>query len=168
MAQRTETDLRELTDLIKGLGTKIEDLDRKMECGFVEVDKKIEALDKKMDLGFVEADKKIEALDKKMERGFVEVDKKIEALDNKMDLGFQELDSKMDLGFQELDSKMDLGFQQLDGKIDKLDIRLGILNTTVTNLDTRLWAFGGIALSVTLGSLLTVFARYIFTDSPKF
>jgi hypothetical protein len=157
MAQRTETDLRELTDLIKGLGTKIEDLDRKMECGFVEVDKKIEALDKKMDLGFVEADKKIEALDKKMERGFVEVDKKIEALDK-----------KMDLGFQELDSKMDLGFQQLDGKIDKLDIRLGILNTTVTNLDTRLWAFGGIALSVTLGSLLTVFARYIFTDSPKF
>jgi hypothetical protein len=128
-----------------------------MERGFVEADKKIEALDKKMDLGFVEVDKKIEALDKKMERGFVEVDKKIEALDKKMDLGFQQLDKKIDLGFQESDSK-----------IDKLDIRLGILNTTVTSLDARLWAFGGIALSVTLGSLLTVFARYVFTDSPKF
>jgi hypothetical protein len=157
MAQRTETDLSELTALIRGLGTRIEDLDRKMERGFVEVDKKIEALDKKMDLGFVEVDKKIEALDKKMDLGFVEVDKKIEALDK-----------KMDLGFQQLDKKMDLGFQGLDGKIDKLDLRLTILNTTVTSLDTRLWAFGGIALSVTLGSLLTVFARYIFTDSPKF
>jgi hypothetical protein len=69
---------------------------------------------------------------------------------------------------QALDKKVDLGFQGLDSKIDKLDTRLGILETKVTKLDDRLWSFGGIALSITLGSLLTVFVRYIFTDSPKF
>ena len=124
MAQRTETNLKDLTDLLKGLDSKIEGLGKKIE----------------------DIDKKVEDLDRKMERGFVEVDKKIEALDK----------------------KIDLGFQGLDGKIDKLDIRLGILETSVTKLDTRLWAFSGIALTATLGSLLTVFARYLFTDSPKF
>jgi predicted RNase H-like nuclease (RuvC/YqgF family) len=143
MAQRTETDLRELTDLVKGLSSKIESLDRKVEQSFVEVDKKIE-------------------------KGFTDADKKIEALDKKMDLRFQEVEKKIDLGFQEVDKKMDLGFQDVNNKIDKLDLRLNIMNTTVSGLDNCLWAFGGIALSVTLGSLLTVFARYIFTDSPKF
>jgi hypothetical protein len=88
----------------------------------------------------------IQGLDQKIDRGFVEIDKKIAALDK----------------------KVDLGFNTLDGKIDKLDTRIGAVETKLTKLDDRLWTFGGIALSVTLGSLLTVFIRYMFSDSPKF
>jgi trans-aconitate methyltransferase len=135
MAQRTEIDLRELTDLVKGLGSKIEALDKR----FVETDKQIEALDKKMDLGF-------QALDKKIDLKFADTDAKIEALSKKTELSFSEV----------------------NGKLDLVDTRLTISDSTLVKLDNRLWSFGGIALSVTLGSLLTVFARYIFTDSPKF
>jgi hypothetical protein len=69
---------------------------------------------------------------------------------------------------QALDKKMDLGFNTLEGKIDKLDTRMTLVESAITKLDNRLWTFGGIALSVTLGSLLTVFIRYIFSDNPKF
>lgn len=91
----------------------------------------------------------IQGLDRKIDRidrSFVEIDKKIAALDK----------------------KMDLGFQGLGGKIDKLDTRLEILETKLTKLDDLLWAFAVIALSVSLGLLLIVFLRYIFTDNPKF
>ncbi|WP_309732324.1 hypothetical protein [Chamaesiphon sp. OTE_75_metabat_556] len=66
-----------------------------------------------------------------------------------------------------LDKKMDLGFAEVKGELNLVNTRLTLLETAVTKLDGRLWTFGGIALSVTLGSLLTVFVRYLFSDSPK-
>jgi hypothetical protein len=80
----------------------------------------------------------------------------------------KDLIQSLDKKIEALDRKVDLGFNTLDGKIDKLDARLGSVETKLIKLDDRLWAFGGIALSVTLGSLLTVFIRYLFSDSPKF
>jgi hypothetical protein len=67
-----------------------------------------------------------------------------------------------------LKEEMRLGFSDVKGKLDLVDTRLTLLETAVTKLDGRLWGFIGIALTVTLGSLLTVFVRYIFSDAPKF
>jgi chromosome segregation ATPase len=164
MAQRIDTDLRELTDLVKGLGTKLESLDRK-----------IEALDRKTEQAFV-------GVDKKIEKGFSDADKKIEALDKKIDLGFQELDKKIDLKFAEteasiqaLSKKTELSFSEVNGKLDVVNARLiGIdekiktSDVNITKLDTRIWAFGGFALTVSVGSLLTVFIRFLFMNSPNF
>jgi hypothetical protein len=63
-----------------------------------------------------------------------------------------------------MDNKMDLGFNTIEGKIDKLDTRMTLVESAITKLDNRLWTFGGIALSVTLGLLLTVFIRYMFSE----
>lgn len=142
MAQRTETDIRELTDLIKGLGTKIEALD-----------KKIEVLDKKMDLGFLEVDRKIEALDKKMDLKFADTDAKVQALSKTTELSFAEVNGKLDL---------------VNSRLTGLDRDLKTTDVNITKLDTRIWAFGGFALTVSVGSLLTVFIRFMFMNSPKF
>jgi predicted nucleic acid-binding Zn-ribbon protein len=106
MAQRTEIDLKDLTDLIKGLDKKIDELGTKVES----IEKTVTALDK----------------------------------------------------------QVGIGFSDINGKLDVINSRLTTAEAALVKLDTRLWAFGGVALSVTLGSLLTVFARYIFTDTPKF
>ena len=105
MAQRIETNLTVLTELIKGLNKKIDDLGTKVES----IDSKVTALDK----------------------------------------------------------QVGIGFSDINGKLDVIDTRLTTSEAAIVKLDTRLWAFGAIALTTTLGSLLTVFARYIFTDSPK-
>jgi hypothetical protein len=63
---------------------------------------------------------------------------------------------------------MEIAFSDVNGKLDLANNRLTVVETGLTKLDNRLWTFGGIALSVTLGSLLTVFIRYMFSDSPKF
>jgi peptidoglycan hydrolase CwlO-like protein len=101
MAQRTETDLTALTDLIKGLEKKIDKLTTDVES----IETKVTALDK----------------------------------------------------------QVGVGFSDINGKLDVINTRLTTSETAITKLDTRLWAFGAIALTTTLGSLLTVFARYIFT-----
>ncbi len=106
MAQRTEPDLKDLTDIIKGL------------------------------------DKKIDG-----------IGLRIEAIETKVN---------------DLDKKVGIGFSDINGKLEVINNRATTVETGLTKLDNRLWTFGGIALSVTLGSLLTVFARYIFTDTPKF
>jgi predicted nucleic acid-binding Zn-ribbon protein len=105
MAQRTEPDLKDLTDLIKRL------------------------------------DKKIDG-----------IGSRIEAIETKVN---------------DLDKKVGIGFSDINGKLDVINSRVATVETGLTKLDNRLWTFGGIALSVTIGSLLTVFARYIFTDTPK-
>jgi hypothetical protein len=69
---------------------------------------------------------------------------------------------------QAIDKKMDLGFAEVKGKLDLVDTRLTLVEASITKLDGRLWGFIGLALTVTLGSLLTVFIRYIFSDNPKF
>ena len=106
MAQKTETDLTALTELIKGLEKKIDALGTKVES----IDHKVTALDK----------------------------------------------------------QVGIGLSDINGKLDVINTRLTTSEAAIVKLDTRLWAFGGIALSITGGSLLTVFARYIFTDTPKF
>ncbi len=106
MAQRTETDLTALTELIKGLEKKIDDLGTKVAS----IDSKVIALDK----------------------------------------------------------QVGIGLSDINGKLDVMNTRLTTSETAIIKLDTRFWAFGGIPLSITGGSLLTVFARYIFTETPKF
>jgi predicted RNase H-like nuclease (RuvC/YqgF family) len=135
MAQRTETDLRELTDLVKGLASKIESLNTK-----------------------------IETLDRRVEQGFNDADKKIEALDKKIDLKFAEVDTKI----QALGSKTELSFSEVNGKLDLVTTSLKIADVNITKLDARIWAFGGFALTVSVGSLLTVFIRFMFMNPLKF
>ena len=66
-----------------------------------------------------------------------------------------------------LKEEMRLGFAEVKGKLDVVDTRLTLVEASITKLDGRLWGFIGLALTVTLGSLLTVFVRYMFSDSPK-
>jgi septation ring formation regulator EzrA len=80
----------------------------------------------------------------------------------------KDLVKALDKTIQALDKKVDLGFSEVNGKLDLANNRLTTVETGITKLDNRLWAFGGIALSVSLGSLLTIFVRYIFTNDPKF
>jgi hypothetical protein len=67
-----------------------------------------------------------------------------------------------------LKEEMRLGFAEVKGKLDLVDTRLTLVEAALTKLDGRLWGFIGLALTVTLGSLLTVFIRYMFSDNPKF
>ncbi len=68
------------------------------------------------------------------------------------------------LGFANIETKL----TEIKGDIKLLDSRLVAVETSVTKLDTRLWAFGAIALSVTLGSILTIFVRFMLLNDPKF
>jgi hypothetical protein len=76
----------------------------------------------------------------------------------------QGLDKKIDL----LDKKVELGFSDANGKLDVINTRLTTVEAGLIKLDSRLWTFIGLCLTTTLGSLLTVFIRYMFSDSPKF
>lgn len=68
---------------------------------------------------------------------------------------------------QAIDKKIDLGFSDINGELKVVNSRLTTIETTLTKLDSRLWVFIGLVLTVTLGSLLTVFVRYVFCDNPK-
>ncbi len=63
MTPATDTDIRELKDLIQGL-------DRKMEVGFANVDRKMELgfanVDRKMEVGFAKLERKIDNLDSRL------------------------------------------------------------------------------------------------------
>ncbi len=88
----------------------------------------------------------------------------------KTDSDLQQIKDLIQGGQKEIDTKlsnMQLDLSDIKGELKLVNSRLTLLETAVTKLDNRLWTFGGIALSVTLGSLLTVFIRYIFSDSPK-
>ncbi len=74
----------------------------------------------------------------------------------------QGLDKKIDL----LDRKVELGFADVNGKLDVVNTRLTAVESGLLKLDNRLWAFIGLGLTATLGSLLTIFARYIFSNNP--
>lgn len=84
-----------------------------------------------------------------------------------------DLTLEMRLGFASVDTKLsDIRGEikqvetQLEGKIDKLDGKITTLTTNVSNLDGRLWGFGGTILAAVLAALLTIFGRYIFTGLP--
>jgi peptidoglycan hydrolase CwlO-like protein len=106
MAQRSDIDLKDLTDLIKGLDKKIDELGTKVES----IETKVTALDK----------------------------------------------------------QVGIGFSDINGKFDVVNTRLTAVETSIKTFDARLWGFIGLTVSVTLASLLTIFARYIFTNDPKF
>jgi hypothetical protein len=76
----------------------------------------------------------------------------------------QGLDKKIDL----LGKKVELGFSDVNGKLDVINTRLTTVEAGLIKLDSRLWSFIGLCLTTTLGSLLTVFIRYMFSDNPKF
>jgi hypothetical protein len=66
MTQTTDTDSRELKDLIQGLDRKIDGLDRKIELGFANVDLKLAEIKgdiKALDTRVVEVEKKIDKQD---------------------------------------------------------------------------------------------------------
>jgi hypothetical protein len=48
MAQRTDSDLRELKDLIQGLDKKIDLLDKKVELGFSDVNGKLDVINTRL------------------------------------------------------------------------------------------------------------------------
>jgi hypothetical protein len=84
-----------------------------------------------------------------------------------------DLTLEMRLGFASVDTKLsDIRGEikqvetHLEGKIDKLDGKITTLTTNVSNLDGRLWGFGGTILAAVLAALLTIFGRYIFTGLP--
>ncbi|PSB56192.1 hypothetical protein [Chamaesiphon polymorphus] len=66
-----------------------------------------------------------------------------------------------------LDKKIDLGFAEVKGEFKEVNARLTLVEASITKLDGRLWGFIGLALTVTLGSLLTVFIRFMFANTPN-
>jgi prefoldin subunit 5 len=66
MTAATDTDIREIKDLIQALDKKIEGLDKKVEIGFANIDTKFAKLEGKIDT--VEA--KIDKLDERTKLGF--------------------------------------------------------------------------------------------------
>jgi septation ring formation regulator EzrA len=80
----------------------------------------------------------------------------------------KDLIQALDKKIEHLDKKVELGFSDVNGKLDVVNTRLTAVEAGLIKLDNRLWGFIGLALTVTLGSLLTVFIRYMFSDNPKF
>jgi predicted nucleic acid-binding Zn-ribbon protein len=95
----------------------------------------------------------IQALDKKIDLKFAETDSKIEALSKKTELSFAEVNGKLDV---------------VNTRLTGIDEKIKTSDTNITKLDTRIWAFGGFALTVSIGSLLTIFIRFMFATNPNF
>lgn len=76
----------------------------------------------------------------------------------------QALDKKVDVGISDI--KIELS--DIKGDLKVVNSRLTAIENSVIKLDSRLWGFIGLGLTATLGSLLTVFIRYMFSDNPKF
>jgi hypothetical protein len=62
MAQRTETDLKDLTDLIKGLDKKIDELGTTIES----IETKVTTLDKQVGIGFSEINGKFDVVNTRL------------------------------------------------------------------------------------------------------
>jgi chaperonin cofactor prefoldin len=88
--------------------------------------------------------------------------KAIADLTLEMRLGFASVDTKL----SDIKGEIKQVETQLEGKIDKLDGKITTLTTNVSNLDGRLWGFGGTILAAVLAALLTIFGRYIFAGLP--
>jgi hypothetical protein len=74
MTSATDTDIREIKDLIQGLDKKIDGLDKRMEVGFAELKGQINTVEAKLE-------GKIDAVEAKLEG-------KIDKLDERTKLGF--------------------------------------------------------------------------------
>jgi hypothetical protein len=70
MTAATDTDIREIKDLIQGLDKKIENLDKRMEVGFANIDTKFAKLEGKIDTVEAKLTGKIDQLDERTKLGF--------------------------------------------------------------------------------------------------
>jgi hypothetical protein len=69
VTQSTGVDIRELKDLIQSL-------DRKIEAGFVNVDRKFVEIDRKMELGFANVDLKLSKLEGRIDTIEAKIDER--------------------------------------------------------------------------------------------
>jgi chromosome segregation ATPase len=132
MAQATNTELRELRDLIVGIRE--------------EMRSDSNSIREEMRVGFANIDTRFANVDRKIEVGFANVDTQF---------------ANVDTQFANVDTKL----TEIKGDIGKIDTRLTIVETSITKLDNRLWAFIGLVVTSTLGTLFAVFVRYIFWDA---
>ena len=80
---------------------------------------------------------------------------------------FGSIREEMRSEFGSIREEVRVGFSDIKGEIKGLDTRMVEVEKKIDKLDTRLWAFAGIALTATLGTLLTIFARYLFSGNPS-
>jgi hypothetical protein len=102
--------------------------------------------------------------------GDIKVNQLITIMPQRTDTDIQEIKDLI-TGLRE---EIRVGFSDINGKLEVINTRLtGIdkelktVDTAITKLDTRIWSFGGFALTISVGSLLTVFIRYMLSN-PKF
>jgi hypothetical protein len=91
----------------------------------------------------------------------------ITGLREEMRSEFGSIREEMRSEFGSIREEMRVGFAEIKGEIKGLDTRMVEVEKKIDKLDTRLWAFAGIALTATLGTLLTIFARYLFSGNPS-
>jgi hypothetical protein len=60
-----------------------------------------------------------------------------------------------------------LELSEIKGELKTVNIRLTLLETAVTKLDSRLWLFMGLVLAPTLTALMGIVVRYIFVGIPN-
>ena len=137
MAQRTDTDLRELKDLIIGIREEIRAdssrLREEVRVGFANVDAKFAEVDKKVELGFANVDVKFANADKKIEVGFANIDTKF--------------------------SNLHTDLTKLEGKIDKVDVKFD----ERTQLGFWGFIFRAVASTV-LAAIIILLIRYLFPN----
>jgi predicted RNase H-like nuclease (RuvC/YqgF family) len=85
MTQATDTDIRDLTNLIINLDKKIDKLDSKIDNIEIKIDAKIDKLDSKIDNIEIKIDARISKLETKLDRDLRELRSDIKALDIKFD-----------------------------------------------------------------------------------
>jgi hypothetical protein len=64
-----------------GTEKRVDELSKRVDHGFEQVDKRIEQVEKRMDHGFDQVDRRFEQVEKRMDRGFEQVDRNFERAD---------------------------------------------------------------------------------------
>ncbi len=142
MTMATDTDIREIKDLINGLRDE-------MRSGFTDANNRTNALREETKSGFTDANNRTNALREEMLVGFSDLKGQINNVETK-------LEGKIDKVEAKLEGKIDAVEAKLEGKIDKLDERtkLGfwgfILRGTVLAFSTTI-----------LATLITIFVSYV-------
>jgi hypothetical protein len=104
MTQATETENRELKDLLTGMREE-------MRLGFANVDTKFAEVDKKIELGFANVTTQITRLDGR-----------IDILETKIEAKIDKLDVKIDNLEIRLDGKIENRFDLMTAKLNNIDI----------------------------------------------
>jgi predicted RNase H-like nuclease (RuvC/YqgF family) len=88
MTQSTDTDIRDLTNLITNLDKKLDKLDSKIDNLEIKIDAKIDKLDNKIDHLETRIDAKLDKLDSKIEKLEIKLEGKFDKLDDRTKLSF--------------------------------------------------------------------------------